>query len=61
MRFDVSKSNGRNIFAYKKYHICHILTKPIIASKLVCIAKYSLVIYDGGKNVRKTIFREAGS
>lgn len=58
MRFDVSNSNGRNIFAYKKYHI---LTKSLITSKLICIAKYSLVIFDGGKNVCKTIFREAGS
>lgn len=58
MRFDVSNSNGRNIFAYKKYHV---LTKPLIASKLICIAKYSLVIYDGGKNVCKTIFGKTGS
>jgi len=58
MRFDVSNSNGRNFFAYKKYHV---LTKSLFASKLICIAKYSLVIYDNGKNVCKTIFREAGS
>ena len=58
MRFDVSNSNGRNIFAYEKYPI---LTKSLITSKLIYIAKYSLVIYDCGKNVCKTIFREAGS